>query len=99
MTVPFEFAVGGETLPADTYTLSRVFAGARSGIVIRSDDHSTFLLPIVLDDAPAAQAKLGFEHVGDKYVLSKIETPAGVYAVHRVDNRPVFQVVQFPPAR
>ena len=81
VTVPFEFVAGGETLPAGTYTLGRVFPASQRGLVIRSDDHSAFLLPIVLDDAPAEQAKLGFEHVGDKDVLSKIETPAGIYTL------------------
>jgi hypothetical protein len=80
-TVPFDFVVGGETLPAGTYTLGRVSLASQRALVIRSDDHGAFLLSIVLDDVPAAQAKLGFEHVGDKYVLSRIETPAGVYAV------------------
>jgi hypothetical protein len=81
VTVPFEFVAGGETLPAGTYTLGRVSPASQRGLVIRSDDQSAFLLPIVVDDAPAEQAKLGFTQVGDKYVLSRIETPAGVYTI------------------
>ena len=35
-----------------------------------------------LDDGAAAdQAKLAFQHVGDMYFLSKIETPGGVYTI------------------
>jgi hypothetical protein len=79
--VPFEFVAGGETLPAGTYLISRLYSGTKSGLVIRSLDNGAFLLPIVFDDVPAAQAKLGFEHVGDKYFLSTIETPAGVYTI------------------
>jgi hypothetical protein len=53
----------------------------RDSIVIRSDDKSALLLPIVFDGVPAEQAKLGFEHVGDRYFLSKVETLAGVYRI------------------
>jgi hypothetical protein len=80
-TVPFEFVAGGETLPAGTYTVSRVAPGSRPGLVIRSYDNGAFLLPIVFDDASVDQAKLGFVYVGDKYFLSKVETPAGVYTI------------------
>jgi hypothetical protein len=80
-TVPFEFVAGGETLPAGTYTVSGVAPGSRPSLVIRSHDNGAFLLPIVFDRDPADQARLGFVHVGDKYFLSKIETPAGVYTI------------------
>ncbi len=40
----------------------------------------------------ADEAELGFEHVGDKYFLSKIETPASVYAIRT--PRAVTQVAQ-----
>jgi hypothetical protein len=81
VTVPFEFVAGGETLPAGTYTVSRVSPEAKPGLVIRSYDKSAFLLAMAFDGVSADQAKLGFEHVGDKYFLSKIETPAGIYTI------------------
>ncbi len=76
--VPFEFVAGGRTLPAGTYSVSRV---SHSALAIRSYDSGVFLLPIVFDGAPAEHAKLSFEHVGDKYFLSKVETAAGVYTI------------------
>jgi hypothetical protein len=76
--VPFEFMAGGSTLPAGTYSVSRI---SHSVLAIRSYDNNAFLLPIVFDGAPAEHAKLGFERVGDKYFLSKIETAAGVYTI------------------
>jgi hypothetical protein len=80
VNVPFDYVAGGETLPAGTYSFSRVSPEA-DALVIRSYDNSVFLLPIVFDGAPSDHAELSFEHVGDKYFLSKVETPAGVYAI------------------
>ena len=88
VNVPFEFVAGGQTLPAGTYSVSRVSSGDPQSLVIRSNDNSVFLLPAFFDGGfvsgnggSADHAELGFEHVGDKYFLSKIETPAGVYAI------------------
>ncbi len=81
VNVPFEFVAGGESLPAGTYSVTRVSSEVGSALVIRSYDNSAFLLPIVFDGVPADHPKLAFEHVGDKYFLSKIETPAGVYTI------------------
>jgi hypothetical protein len=76
--VPFEFAVGGVTLPAGVYTLGK--AEANSGLVlIRSQDRGALLLPITFDEASVGRAQFDFEHVGDRYFLSKVETPQGVY--------------------
>jgi hypothetical protein len=79
--VPFEFVAGGRTLPAGTYSVSRVHSQETSGLVILGRDNGAFLLPIVFVGAPAEHAKLSFEHVGDKYFLSKVETAAGVYTI------------------
>ena len=86
-TVPFDFVAGGETLPAGTYSVSRVSSGDPRSLVIRSNDNSVFLLPVFFDGGPvsvnggsADHAELGFEHVGDRYFLSKVQTLGGVYA-------------------
>jgi hypothetical protein len=79
--VPFEFVAGGRTLPAGTYSISRVPSEASSGLVILGRDTGAFLFPIVFDGTPAEHEKLSFEHVGDKYFLSKVETAAGVYTI------------------
>jgi hypothetical protein len=87
VNVPFDFVAGGETLPAGTYSVSRVSPEANRALVIRSDDNSVFLLPMFFDGSPvsvngvsADRTELGFEHVGDKYFLTKVETLGGVYA-------------------
>jgi hypothetical protein len=90
--VPFDFVAGGQTLPAGTYSVSRVSDKEVTALVIRSSDNSVFLLPIVFNGASSDNAKLGFEHVGDKYFLSKVKTPAGVYAIRT--PRALTQVAQ-----
>jgi hypothetical protein len=77
--VPFEFVVGGATLPAGTYTVGRPSVDAPSGVVIRSFGHEVSVLPQVVDATPAGQPKLRFEHLGDKYFLSEVDTPGGIY--------------------
>ena len=87
VNVPFEFVAGGQTLPAGTYSVSRVSSGDPRSLAIRSDDNSVFLLPMSFDGdpvpvngAPADHAEFSFEHAGGKYFLSKVETPGGIYA-------------------
>jgi hypothetical protein len=78
--VPFDFVVGGVTLPAGEYTVGGVSPEVYTGLVlIRSQNESALLLPIVFDRNPAGHGQFDFEHVGDTYFLSKVETPAGVY--------------------
>jgi hypothetical protein len=77
--VPFEFVAGGKTLPAGTYTVSRLSLEAYSGIAISSYGHGVIVLPIAVDGTPAGQPKLSFEHVGDKYFLSEADTLGGIY--------------------
>ena len=81
VNVPFDFVAAGETLLAGTYSVSRVSPETHPGLVIRGYDKGAFLLPIVFEGVPADHAKLDFEHVGNNYFLSKVETPAGVYSI------------------
>lgn len=92
VNVPFEFVAGGQTLPEGTYGISRVSDQAYEALLIRSNDNRAFLLPMFFDGVSTDHAELRFEHVGNKYFLSKIETPAGVYAVRT--PRAMTQVAQ-----
>jgi hypothetical protein len=80
VTVPFEFVAGVKTMPAGTYTVSRV-STVRSALIIHSYDEGTIVLPIAVDEPSAGQAELSFEHVGDKYFLSEVETPTAVFTI------------------
>ena len=81
VNVPFDFVAGGATFPAATYSVSRLSSETSPTLVIRGQENSAFLLPIVFDDAASGTAELSFEHVGDKYFLSKVRTLAGVYTI------------------
>jgi hypothetical protein len=81
--VPFEFVAGGKILPAGTYSVGRLSPGIHPALIIDSKDKGAFAvaLPIVPDGDSAGHAGLSFDRVGDKYFLSKVETPAGVYTI------------------
>jgi hypothetical protein len=81
--VPFEFLGGGKTLPAGTYSVGRLSPGIHPALMIDSKDNgaSALVLPVVPDGDSAGHAQLSFERVGDKYFLSKVATPAGVYTI------------------
>jgi hypothetical protein len=87
VNVPFDFVAGGEALPAGTYSVSRVSPDISRSLAIRNNENSVFVMPMFFDGSPvsvnggsADHAELGFEHAGDKYFLSKVQIPGGVYA-------------------
>jgi len=89
--VPFDFVAGGKAMSAGTYNVSRI-VGPQRELVVRGSDNSAFVLPMVFDGVASDHAGLGFEHVGDSYFLSKIETLEGVYTVGT--PRPMTKVAQ-----
>jgi hypothetical protein len=90
--VPYQFVAAGKTLPAGTYSVSRVSPEAHRGLIIRSDESGVFVLPVTSDGTAAEHAQLSFEHVGDQYFLSKVETPLGTYTI--ATPRPVTKVAK-----
>src|SRR5438445_3007846 len=79
--VPFEFVAGAKTMPADTYSISRISSEGGRALAIRSYNNGSVLLPVAVDGDPAAHGHLRFEHVGDRYFLKTIQTPGGVYTI------------------
>ena len=66
--------------PAGEYKVSRVNSNGDPELAILSYKKGGALLhPIAFDRVPGGQARLMFEQVGDKHVLSQVETPRGVY--------------------
>jgi hypothetical protein len=83
MTVPYEFVAGGKTLPAGTYTVSRVSQDRFGGLIISSYENrsSVFLMPNGFESYPADNVKVSFQQIGDLHFLSKIETANGAYNI------------------
>lgn len=82
--VPYDFVAGGKVLPAGTYRVSRrdVPSGQRQlEIISYKTRASALLVPTLFDDFQTGHAQLDFEHVGNKYFLSAIETPIGTYDI------------------
>ena len=81
--VSHDFVAGGRTLPAGTYRISRVdHVGDSQELLISSYGAraSAFVIPTDFDDVQSGHSQLSFEHAGEEYFLSAIETPIGTYA-------------------
>jgi len=83
VNVPFEFIAGTRTLPAGTYTVSRISSDTNSPLIISDRNHSSLLLPAAFDGFPVDDVRLSFEHVGDTYLLSEVKTQIGTYTIAR----------------
>jgi hypothetical protein len=81
--IPFEFVAAGKTLPAGTYTVSRVSSG--SELLISSRDSGVFVIPVVSDSTPVDSPLVTFDKVSDTYLLREVNTPLGTFLI---DTRP-----------
>jgi hypothetical protein len=79
--VPFEFVAGEKTMPAGTYSVGRIASDPHSGLVIRNYDNSVIVPTTLVETDSAQQSALSFDHVEDKYFLSKVATPGGTYTI------------------
>lgn len=81
VTVPFEFVVGGTTLPAGRYTVSRNSSLDTSPLLVANRDHGAYLLPTAFDSTKGGNTSLSFEQIGSEPVLSQIKTLDGTYTI------------------
>jgi hypothetical protein len=83
VTVPFDFVVGGKTLPAGTYTVGRVSYNRLGALSISSYDtrSGAFVIPNQFAGHSMDNSRVTFEHVGDMYYLRSIETRDGTYTI------------------
>jgi len=79
--VPFDFFVGTRAMPAGTYSFGRLFSNERSSFILRGDATSAVVFPTSVEETSTFKANLVFEHLGDKYFLGQIKTPAGIYTI------------------
>lgn len=88
VTVPFDFVAGGTTLPMGRCRISRANPGVNRELVINSySNGGAFVLPVAFDEVLTDQPTLSFEHIGNRYFLSKIKTSEGVYSVKTSPGR------------
>jgi hypothetical protein len=80
---PFQFVVGGKTLPAGTYKVSRMGDDPRNVLMFSNDKGtaSAFVLPLSIAEPSSDKPKVGFERVGARYLLSSIQTGDLVYNI------------------
>ena len=91
-TVPFDFVVGNQTLPAGTYSISQISSGGPSILRMRLKDGTAagLISPVTVDAFTAhAGPKMVFEHTGGRNVLVTIVS----------DDRSYILARQRPPAR
>ena len=83
VTIPYDFVAGGRTLPAGTYTVSRLSDDRLAGLSIVSQEQRSGVLVLAnqFEDRTADDAKFRFERVGGMYFLRSIETLDGVYTL------------------
>jgi hypothetical protein len=83
VTLPFGFVVGGKTLPAGTYTVSRWSGDKFGSLMLTSHGNraSVFLLPSRIERASADKPQVSFQRVGEQYFLSTIQTTWDVYHI------------------
>jgi hypothetical protein len=81
VTLPFEFVVGGKTLPAGRYTVKRFSQQPFDTLMLTSYDNgiSVFARPIEMEGASAGRPKVSFRKVGGQNCLSAIQTEDYVY--------------------
>ena len=83
VTIPFEFVVGGKTLPAGTYRVNRVADDKWEGLIFSSFENraGAIVHPIEVESAPADKARVSFETAGGEHFLSKIQTADNVFTI------------------
>jgi hypothetical protein len=80
---PFQFVVGGKTLPAGTYKVSRLGDDPLSVLMLTNDNRtaSVLVLPLSIAEPSSDKPEVGFERVGAEYLLSSIQTGDLVYNI------------------
>ena len=81
--IPYEFVVGGKTLPAGTYRVTRANATDTKELVLTSFENRAGVLIVsdVVEGAQTDKPSLTFQQVGGQHFLTKIETEDHVFGI------------------
>lgn len=83
VNIPYNFVVGGKTLPAGAYRVSRVSDNDLHEIAISSVDTGATVLTLTaqVQDTSRIQPKITLQHAGDQNFLSKIQTANHIFTI------------------
>ncbi len=83
VTIPYDFVVGGKTLPAGTYRVSRVSTTDLGTLLLKNvDNHAGVLLNASeWEDVRADKPELQFQQIAGQHFLSAIETSEHVFNI------------------
>jgi hypothetical protein len=83
VNIPYDFVVGGKTLPAGTYRVNRASNSNEKVLVLSSFENRTGALVVatVVEGNGTGKASVSFEQVGGEHFLSKIETAGHLYSI------------------
>jgi hypothetical protein len=83
VNIPHDFVAAGKTLPAGTYTINRINDFNNTELSLTSFENKDGVLLISSEVAPTREDKpaLTFNHVGNQYFLSRIETLEHVFTI------------------
>ena len=83
VNIPYEFVVAGRTLPAGTYTVSRLSDDRLGGLSLASYEErsSVVVLANQFEDRSSGDTSVRLERVGGMYFLRSIETLDGLYTL------------------
>src|SRR5277367_1967197 len=83
VTVPYEFVVGGKTLPAGTYRVNRLsFTNEGELLLSNTENHAGVLLNArEWEDSRADKPGLQFQQIAGQHFLSAIQTSEHVFNI------------------
>ncbi len=81
VNVPYDFVVGGKTLPAGTYRVNRVSAAAPRALMLTGyqNDATAMVLATDVETNDSGSHKISLEQFGSEYFLSEVETTGHLY--------------------
>jgi len=81
--VPYDFVVGGKTLPAGTYRVSRISFSNEGELILKNVDKGAGVLlgASMWEAARTSKPELKFEQIDGKYFLSGIQTEEHVFTI------------------
>jgi len=95
VNIPYEFVAAGKTLPAGTYRVHRAYDDRGFKVLVMNSFENragVLLLSSDIDTTREIKPSVTFEHIGDQYFLSKIETADHIFS-YPVSKKAATQLV------